>query len=52
MDTTGDVDLIMGAVEALLAKLQKTKEGLTDEKGLEDAGKLEIEMKAFLDRKQ
>jgi hypothetical protein len=51
MDTTGDVDLVMGAVEALLAKLQETKEGLTDEKALEDAGKLETEMKAFLDKK-
>lgn len=52
MDTTGDVDSVNGMVEALLAKLQETKEGLTEEQALEDAGKLEIEMRAFLDRKQ
>ena len=42
MDTTGDVDSVNGMVEALLAKLQETKEGLAEEQALEDAGKLEI----------
>jgi hypothetical protein len=52
MDTTGDVDSVNGMVEALLAKLQETKEGLSEEKALADAGKLETEMRAFLERKQ
>jgi|WetSurMetagenome_2_1015567.scaffolds.fasta_scaffold758440_1 hypothetical protein len=52
MDTTGDIDSVNGMVEALLAKLQEAKEGLTEAKAQEAAGKLEIEMRAFLDRKQ
>jgi roadblock/LC7 domain-containing protein len=34
----------------LLVKLQKLKEGLTEEKALQKADELEIELKAFLER--
>jgi len=52
MDTTGDVDSVMGGVETLLAKLQTLKEGLTEDKAITMADKLADEMRAFLDRKQ
>jgi hypothetical protein len=52
MDTTGDVDGALHAVDTLLEKLRKIKEELTEDKALEKAEKLEMEMKAFMDRKQ
>ena len=52
MDTTADVDSVMGGVEALLGKLQTLRERLTEEKAVETADKLAEEMRAFLDRKQ
>jgi len=51
MDTTGDVDGVMQAVDTLLEKLQHLKDGLTEDKALEKARELEREMRAFLDRK-
>jgi hypothetical protein len=52
MDTTGDVDGALHAVDTLLEKLRTLKEQLTEDKALALADKLEVEMKAFLDRKQ
>ena len=52
MDTTGDVDGVMNAVDSLREKLRTLKERLTEEKAMETANKLEEEMGAFLDRKQ
>jgi len=50
MDTTGDVDGIMHAVDTLLEKLQALKANLKEGKALEMADELEREMRAFLDR--
>lgn len=52
MDTTGDVDGAMHAVDTLLVKLQTLQQGLTEEKAVAAAEKLAAEMRAFLDRKQ
>jgi hypothetical protein len=51
MDTTGDVDDVMHAVDSLLGKLQTLKEGLSEEKAVQKAVELEREMRAFLDRR-
>ncbi len=51
MDTTGDVDGALHKVDTLLEKLQALKEQLTDDKAFEMADELEVEMKAFLDKK-
>jgi roadblock/LC7 domain-containing protein len=50
MDMTSDAGAVMSGVNALLVKLQKLKEGLTEEKALQKADELEIELKAFLER--
>jgi hypothetical protein len=50
MDTTGDVDGVLHAVDTLLEKLQELKEGLTEEKAIAKAEALEKEMRAFLSR--
>ncbi len=52
MDTTGDVDGALHAVDTLLEKLQKIREGLTEDQAVERAEELEAEMRAFLDRKK
>ncbi len=52
MDTTGDVDGVMHAVDTLLEKLQTLQPGLTEEKAIAEADKLAAGMRAFLDRKQ
>jgi roadblock/LC7 domain-containing protein len=51
MDTTGDVDGVMHAVDTFLEKLQTVREGLTEEKAIEMADKLAEEMRAFLNKK-
>jgi len=51
MDTTGDVDGVNQAVDAMLEKLRELRDRLTEDKAIEEAGRLAQEMQAFLDRK-
>jgi hypothetical protein len=50
IDMTSEVDSAMGAAEALLKKVQELKERLSEEKALQEADELELQIRAFLNR--
>jgi hypothetical protein len=50
MDTTGDIDGVIHAVDVLLGKLQTLQEKLSDDKAIAMAAQLAGELSAFLAR--